>query len=134
MSDDTPTQRLDTPAPEGHVEPEEKKSRGLMIALIAIGALLLIALIILLIVLLGGNGKPVAAGTKSPTASASDTPTPTPTATVTPTPTPAPTPTTAPPPCGAGASNRCVGVSSLMRDSSASCRGMPRVAHSIGAE
>jgi hypothetical protein len=98
MSDDTPTQRLDTPAPEGHGEPEEKKSRGLMIALIAIGALLLIALIILLIVLLGGNGKPVAASTTSPTASASETPTATATPTATVTPTPTVTPTTPPPP------------------------------------
>lgn len=101
MSDDTPTQRFDTPAPHGGGEATEedaKKSRGLMVALIAIGALLLIALIILLIVLLGGNGKPVAAGTTSPTASASDTPTPTPTATVTPTPTPTPTTTPPPPP------------------------------------
>lgn len=98
MSDDTPTQRFDTPAPAGgsELEQEEKKSHGLMIALIAIGALLLIALIILLIVLLGGNGKPVAAGTNTPTASASDSPTPTPTPAVTPTPTP--TPTTPPPP------------------------------------
>ncbi len=99
MSDDTPTQRLNTPdsATEA-IEEEGKKSRGLMIALIGIGALLLIALIILLIVLLGGNGKPVAVGTDTPTASPSDTASQTPSATATATPTPTPTTTTAPPP------------------------------------
>ncbi|MEO6532483.1 MAG: hypothetical protein ABIO06_02800 [Pseudolysinimonas sp.] len=99
MSDDTPTQRLDSPSNNERneaVEEEGKKSRGLMIALIAIGALLLIALIILLIVLLGGNGKPVTTGTTSPTASA--TPSDTPSQTPTPTPTPTLTPTTPPPP------------------------------------
>ena len=77
MSDDTPTQRIHTPEhPDVNevIEEEGKKSRGLMIALIAIGALLLIGLIILLIILLGGNGKPVAVGTTTPTPSASDTP------------------------------------------------------------
>ncbi|MEO6117144.1 MAG: hypothetical protein ABIP33_12225 [Pseudolysinimonas sp.] len=99
MSDDTPTQRFDTPAHhEGSEEEEGKKSRRLMVALIAIGALLLIALIILLIVLLGGNGKPVAAGTDSPSASTSETPSQSPSATPSPTPTPTPTATTAPPP------------------------------------
>jgi hypothetical protein len=100
MSDDTPTQRFDTPAPHGEGEATEedaKKSRGLMIALIAIGALLLIALIILLIVLLGGNGKPVAVGTDTPTPTASSA-SPTPSATATPTVTPTPTATVAPPP------------------------------------
>jgi hypothetical protein len=99
VSDDTPTQRIDTPATTGvdeAIEEEGKKSRGLMIALIAIGALLLIGLIIVLIVLLGGNGTPVAVGTTSP--SASDTPSQTPTASATPTATATPTPTTAPPP------------------------------------
>ena len=98
MSDDTPTQRFDTPAPHGggeETEEDAKKSRGLMIALIALGALLLIALIILLIVLLGGNGKPVAAGTNSPTPTSAS---PTPSATPTPTVTPTPTATTPPPP------------------------------------
>ena len=105
MSDDTPTQRLDTPAPEAPkgggeaTEEDAKKSRGLMIALIAIGALLLIALIILLIVLLGGNGKPVAAGTDTPTPTASSaSPTPSATATVTPTPTATAAPPPPPPP------------------------------------
>lgn len=100
MSDDTPTQRINTPDETpvaAAIEQEGKKSRGLMIALIAIGALLLIALIVLLIILLGGNGKPVAAGTDSPTPTASSaSPTPSETPSITPTTTP--TPTTAPPP------------------------------------
>jgi len=100
VSDDTPTQRINTPDETpvaAAIEQEGKKSRGLMIALIAIGALLLIALIVLLIILLGGNGKPVAAGTDSPTPTASSaSPTPSETPSITPTTTP--TPTTAPPP------------------------------------
>lgn len=102
MSDDTPTQRIHTPEhPDVNevIEEEGKKSRGLMIALIAIGALLLIGLIIVLIILLGRNGTPVAVGTTTPTASASPTSSETPSATPTPTTTPAPTPTaTTPPP------------------------------------
>ena len=100
MSDDTPTQRINTPDETpvaAAIEEEGKKSRGLMIALIAIGALLLIALIVLLIILLGGNGKPVAAGTDSPTPTASSA-SPTPSATPSITPTTTPTATTAPPP------------------------------------
>ena len=100
MSDDTPTQRINTPDETpvaAAIEQEGKKSRGLMIALIAIGALLLIALIVLLIILLGGNGKPVAAGTDSPTPTASSA-SPTPSETPSTTPTTTPTPTTAPPP------------------------------------
>jgi len=100
VSDDTPTQRINTPDETpvtAAIEEEGKKSRGLMIALIAIGALLLIALIVLLIILLGGNGKPVAAGTDSPTPTASSaSPTPSETPSITPTTTP--TATTAPPP------------------------------------
>jgi predicted nucleic acid-binding Zn ribbon protein len=105
VSDDTPTQRMDTPtSSDVHeaIEEEGKKSRGLMIALIAVGALLLIGLIIVLITLLGRNGAPVAVGTTSPTPTVSDTPseTPTVTASSTPviTPTPTATPTTPPPP------------------------------------
>lgn len=97
MSDDTPTQRIDTPAATGVDEATDdkgKQSRGLMIALIAIGALLLIGLIIVLILLLGRTGTPVAVGTPS----ASVIPSQTPTASATPTATTTPTPTTAPPP------------------------------------
>ncbi|HEU0205293.1 MAG TPA: hypothetical protein VFQ74_01205 [Pseudolysinimonas sp.] len=67
-----------------------------MIALIALGALLLIGLIIVLIVLLGRDGTPTAVGTTSPSASgpASQTAT----ASATPTVTTTPTTTTAPPP------------------------------------
>ena len=102
MSDDTPTQRIhtsDNPDVNEVIEEEGKKSRGLMIALIAIGGLLLIGLIIVLIILLGRNGTPVAVGTTTPTASASATPRETPSATPTPPTPPAPTPTaTTPPP------------------------------------
>ncbi|HEY4224975.1 MAG TPA: hypothetical protein VGM70_04105 [Pseudolysinimonas sp.] len=96
MSDSTPTQRFDAPVPEAPSEPDpEKRSRGLMIALIAIGAAILVVIIILLIVLLGRSGQPAAVGTKTPkptTSSASPTPS------ATPTPTPTPTTTTPPPP------------------------------------
>jgi hypothetical protein len=99
MSDGTPTERFDAATPLAAPDPE-RKNRGLLIALIALGAAILIAIIILLIVLLGGNGKPVAAGTDSPTASvtASDTPSQTPSPTPTPVSTPTPTHTAAPPP------------------------------------
>jgi hypothetical protein len=107
MSDDTPTQRLDTPASSigSEAEQEGKKSRGLMIALMAIGAAILIGIIILLIVLLGGSGKPVAVGTTSPTptVSTSDTPTASITPSASPTSTPTPTATT-PPSSGGGGS------------------------------
>lgn len=98
MSDDTPTQRITSPDQTpvtAAIEEEGKRSRGLMIALIAIGALLLIALIVLLIVLLSGNGKPVVAGTETPTPTTSSA---SPTPSVTPSATPTPTATTAPPP------------------------------------
>jgi hypothetical protein len=101
MSDDTPTQRLDTSSGAGRdeaIEEDNKKSRGLMVALIAIGALLLIALIILLIVLLGGNGQPIAAATTSPTASQTPSQSASATPSQTPTPVATPTPTTPPPP------------------------------------
>src|SRR3954454_21799188 len=84
------------------IEEEGKKSRGLMIALIAVGALLLIGLIIVLIILLGRNGVPVAVGTSPPPPSVSDppsqAPTVTPTSTPVTTPTATATPTTPPPP------------------------------------
>jgi len=101
VSDDTPTQRIQTSANSDvneAIEEEGKKSRGLMIALIVIGALLLVGLIIVLILLLGRNDAPVAVGTTTPTVSASPTPSQTPSATPTPTPTPTPTATAAPPP------------------------------------
>jgi hypothetical protein len=107
VSDDTPTQRIDTPDNGGVdevIEEEGKKSRGLMIALIAIGALLLIGLIIVLIILLGGNGTPVAVGTTTPTPSASDTPSQTATATATASAIPTPSTTAAPPPPPSGPS------------------------------
>ena len=102
MSDDTPTQRFDTPAPQGEGEPEEKKkNRALMIALIIVGAVLLIAIIILVVVLAArGSGSPQADTTTSASQSStpSDTPSTTPSATPTVTAAPTPTPTVAPPP------------------------------------
>lgn len=101
MSDDTPTQRFDTPAnPGGGNERDDdgKKSRGLMIALIALGAAILIAVIVLLIVLLNGMSKPVATGTTSPTVSETPTTSSAPSAT----PTPTTTATTAPVPTASG--------------------------------
>ncbi|MEP6479749.1 MAG: hypothetical protein ABJB03_10180 [Rhodoglobus sp.] len=123
MSDDTPTQRFDQPGADAPTErfdsvppphdpgasgieagdDGEKKSRKLLIILIAVGAAILLGILIVLIVLLTrGNGTPTAAGTSSPSPTASATPTATksatPSATPTPTPTPTPTQTVAPPP------------------------------------
>jgi hypothetical protein len=111
VSDDTPTQRMTTPVGAGADDPsagsgdhpdDQKKGRGLLIALIAVGAALLIGIIILLIVLLGGGGTPVAVGTNTPTASDTASGTPTTTASASPSRTPTPTPTAthtaAPPP------------------------------------
>jgi len=96
---------MDTPADDDvheAIEEEGKKSRGLMIALIAVGAALLIGLIIVLIILLGRNGTPVAVGTSTPTSTptVSDTPSQAPTATATASASAIPTPSTtaAPPP------------------------------------
>lgn len=118
--DDTPTQRFDAAltggeagapaagtAPVATAEGEEladekKKSRGLLIGLIALGAALLIAIIVLLVVLFtsGADGTPSADPTTTPSRTPSATPSVTPTATDTPsaTPTPTPTETQAPPP------------------------------------
>jgi predicted nucleic acid-binding Zn ribbon protein len=87
MSDDTPTQRFpeqggDSPTErisagevQEDLQEEKQKSRGLMIGLIAAGALLLIAIIVLVVVLLPkGAGDPQAGGSGSPTPEVSDTP------------------------------------------------------------
>jgi len=127
VSDDTPTQHIhtsDNPDVNEVIEEEGKKSRGLMIALIAIGAFLLIGLIIVLIILLGGNGKPVAVGTTTPTPSASDTPSQTATATTTATASAIPTPSTTsapppppPPPSGPSLSSFTTDTPTVMCDS-----------------
>jgi hypothetical protein len=119
--DDTPTQRFDaaltggepgaatagTPvatAEDEELADEKKKSRGLLIGLIALGGALLIAIIVLLVVLLtsGADGTPSADPTPTTSRTPSATPSVTPTTIDTPTPsaTPAPTPTEtqAPPP------------------------------------
>ena len=87
MSDDTPTQRFpeqggDSPTErisagevQEDLQEEKQKSRGLMIGLIAAGALLLVAIIVLVVVLLPkGAGDPQAGGSGSPTPEVSDTP------------------------------------------------------------
>jgi len=103
VSDDTPTQRFDTPPPEAQPDPEEKKNRTLTVALIIVGAILLIAIIILVVVLAArGSGSTTAGDTTSTSASASPSETASTTAsasaTPTATPTPTPTHTVAPPP------------------------------------
>lgn len=102
MSDDTPTQRFDAPltpstasSPQGG---DEKKSRALIIALIAIGALVLIALIIVLIALFSGKGTPTGTATPTTIVTPSSTPSSTPSATPSATPTPTHSTTPAPPP------------------------------------
>jgi hypothetical protein len=64
----TPTERLDT---SGAVE--ATRSRGLLYALIGLGALLLVGIVVIVVLLLGNNsGQPVASGSNpSPGASAS---------------------------------------------------------------
>jgi hypothetical protein len=94
MSDDTPAQRFDATPGEpaagsgaapatAPTAPEQKKtSRGVLIALIVLGAVLLIAVIVLLALLLHGTGQTTAAVTptsgstpsSTPSASASATP------------------------------------------------------------
>ncbi len=99
MSDDTPTQRFETPAPTLPLDVQEQRtSRRLVIILASIGGALLLAVLIVLILLLT-RGEGTVAPTSSPTPTASATPTTTPTASSTPTPTPTPTENTpAPPP------------------------------------
>jgi len=100
--DDAPTKRLDTgesrtppadgaPAPGG----ERTRSRGLLIALIVVGALLVVAVVVLLLVLVlpkGGAAPEATPGSASPSAS------PTPTERETPSSSPTPTETSAPQP------------------------------------
>jgi hypothetical protein len=96
MSDDTPTQRFDTPATPAQTDGSEKERKSrLPLILGIIGGVLLIAVIILLILLLnkGGSASPTSSPTPTATPSASPSPTPTPT----PTQTAPPTHTAAPP-------------------------------------
>jgi hypothetical protein len=114
MSDDTPTQRSDAPltpstptspsTPPSQPDQEKKKSNRLIIALIVIGAAILIALILLLIALFAGASKQTAAVTSTQSATLAPTTTPIATASASATPTPTATPspshgaTSAPPP------------------------------------
>jgi hypothetical protein len=85
---DAPTQRLDSP---GAPEPSSggtpgKRNRGLLVALIVVGALLLVAIIVIALILAFGGGTPTALPSGSPTPTTS-TPASTPSATPVPTPT-----------------------------------------------
>jgi hypothetical protein len=98
MSDDTPTQRFDTPAtPAAAGEPPQKKSNRLLPLVIIIGAILVAAIVVLVVVLVTrGNANQVVAlatDTPTPTTGASQPPPP-----PSPTPTPTVSHTTAPPP------------------------------------
>jgi hypothetical protein len=90
MSDDTPTQKFPSQGDDVQedLQEEKQKSKGLLIGLIAAGALLLAAIIVLGVFLLRGQGDPVVAD--APTPSNSNSPTPgasaTPEASATPTP------------------------------------------------
>jgi hypothetical protein len=104
MSDNTPTERFETP-PAARAAGVEGKSRRLLYILIGVGAALLIAIVILLIALLtrtsGDEGSTGAKPSPSVSASESASPTPSVTPSVTPSevPTPSATPTEdAPPP------------------------------------
>lgn len=112
MSDDTPTQRFDAPLtpstppnPDPHEE-QRRRTRGLMYALIAVGAAVLVALIVVLIVLFTRDSTPTAASTptSSTTSSASATASESPTPSSTPT-AAAPATTTAPKPAPAPTAN-----------------------------
>ena len=99
MSDNTPTERFETP-PAATAAGVEGKSRRLLYLLIGVGAALLIAIVILLIVLLTRNSDAESTGAL-PSDSASVTPSVTPATSPSaiPSDSPLPTPTTdAPPP------------------------------------
>jgi hypothetical protein len=80
---DLPTQRLDTAEIREDLNEEKQRSKGLLVGLIAAGALLLVALIVIVFVLLGGTRgeNPLAGQTSSPSAVPSESVTPEPTPT-----------------------------------------------------
>jgi hypothetical protein len=92
---DTPTQRLDTAEIAEDLHEEKQKSRGLLIGLIAAGALLLVALIVIIFVILGSQKGGPTGAPATPGASTSPTPQP---SSASPTPTPSPTEDAPPPP------------------------------------
>lgn len=97
MSDNTPTERFETPVTGGAAD-EVRKSRTLLYVLITIGALLLIAIVILIATLAGRPASTTADPSSTPTVTDSASPTPTPTET-SPSPEPEPEETEeAPPP------------------------------------
>ncbi|HEX4442356.1 MAG TPA: hypothetical protein VHZ81_02180 [Galbitalea sp.] len=100
MSNDTPTQRFDSPAtPAAAAEQPQKRSNRLLPLAIIIGAILVAAIVVLVIVLVTrGSATPVVAlgtNTPTPTTGANQPP---PSPSPTPTPTPSASHTTAPPP------------------------------------
>jgi hypothetical protein len=93
MSDDTPTQRFETPATPAPAATEEKSKNRVPLILGIVGGVLLIAVIVLLILLLGKSpsstsAASTASASPTPTESSSPTPVPIPTVTVTVTPAP----------------------------------------------
>jgi cytoskeletal protein RodZ len=96
VNDSTPTERIDSLGQTS----SSNTPRGLLIALIAVGAAVLVAIVIVILLLLGKNsapsGAPVSNPSESPSASAEATPSETPTATVPDEPSASPAPTTAP--------------------------------------
>jgi cytoskeletal protein RodZ len=78
MSDDTPTQKFPSASDEvkEDLQEEKQKSKGLLIGLIAAGALLLVAIVVLVFFLGRATGQPQAGDTQTSTPSASDGPTP----------------------------------------------------------
>jgi hypothetical protein len=83
MTDNTPTERFDAVQPAGR----SAVPRGLIVAVIAVGAAIVVALVILILLLLGKDSTPASAPvpstSSSPTAVAEATPSETPTAATT---------------------------------------------------
>lgn len=117
MSDDTPTERFESPTPTAPtaplpaadaaasttaVSPDEKPKRGMLIALLSIAGAILIALIIIIVMLLNNGSDSNEQPAPEFTASESPSPTPTPDDTESPepseTPSASPSATAAPPP------------------------------------
>jgi flagellar basal body-associated protein FliL len=94
MSDDAPTQRIQTDDVQEDLTEEKQKSKGLLIGLIIAGALLLVAIVVLVFFLgraAGSPGTPGVIGTESPAPIVSDTPSAAPSETPSATPEPEPT-------------------------------------------
>jgi cytoskeletal protein RodZ len=71
---DTPTQRFDTAEIAEDLHEEKKKSRGLLVGLIAAGALLLVAMIVFIFILIGNQNGELVGAPSTPGASTTPTP------------------------------------------------------------